>query len=673
MIDRFKKFLGELLSGKYPLGLFFSIATAYFFTPLFLLFKDNTFIPFTLISFSFIITVCLSILLFSLVLKKLLPSVSYIFDTIMHSFTMYILITVIFSPVYSGILDGRDIVISRSQMFYHIGLYVVCLLIIFIGLKKQQVCDAYRKFTAILGCFSITTGLAIALIYIPVHDGSTLQKVASLSPSHNIILICLDSVQPDFAKPYFDNSQLAQEQFDGFYFFTNTASASRFTHLSLSALIRGNIFTGHAGKVDPHDNLLNDFINYKYNVNINRGTRLLIDGRDMYNKSIYSIPDIIGRSVYDDTIKLFYVASLRFLPFTLPTSFFYQPEYGWLSKRDYRRNYQAMIDSLNIDYFTDKKVLWIHNLQAHSPVRFTKEGKYDIRLTPDDVYGEVADALAMTGKFFDKLKQLGVYDKSLIIVFADHGFQQIGQMASLSKNLFFLNHKLDKIGHFRIGQYRPLLMVKPPGGTGILKYNDSAVTLLDFRKTLNEFMSGEDKTDFYGINFLNFKNNTRQRSVPYFHFADSEFTFKREDYFSTDNWSIAEFNLPMAENYQYQTPVVSDLLTIKNALDIYYQKNNAYPLSQGWDGIYSNYGYSGADWIKNLVPNYLPYLPRDPRNEDNGEAQYLYFSDGKDYKLISHRPYPLDMIFVQHFYPELVDPHRPTWAFGFWTKGAEDK
>jgi len=31
------------------------------------------------------------------------------------------------------------------------------------------------------------------------------------------------------------------------------------------------------------------------------------------------------------------------------------------------------------------------------------------------------------------------------------------------------------------------------------------------------------------------------------------------------------------------------------------------------------------------------------------------------------------MMYVQHFHPELIDPTRPTWAFGFWTKDAAKK
>ena len=126
--------------------------------------------------------------------------------------------------------------------------------------------------------------------------------------------------------------------------------------------------------------------------------------------------------------------------------------------------------------------------------------------------------------------------------------------------------------------------------------------------------------------------------------------------------------------HEYPLPVaLPDILMIKNALEVYYKKNNAYPVSDGYSGLYSKWGYSGPDWIKGLAPEYLPKLPRDSRNTDNGDEQYLYFSDGKDYKLLSHIPIRSDMLIVRRFYPELLDPARPGWAFGFWTEGAANK
>ena len=87
---------------------------------------------------------------------------------------------------------------------------------------------------------------------------------------------------------------------------------------------------------------------------------------------------------------------------------------------------------------------------------------------------------------------------------------------------------------------------------------------------------------------------------------------------------------------------ISDLRSIKMALEAYFIENYFYPNSLGgagvWDGLYSCWGDSFADWMPGLVPEYMGLLPRDPRNHDVCSEQYIYRSDGEDYKLLAHSP-----------------------------------
>lgn len=86
----------------------------------------------------------------------------------------------------------------------------------------------------------------------------------------------------------------------------------------------------------------------------------------------------------------------------------------------------------------------------------------------------------------------------------------------------------------------------------------------------------------------------------------------------------------------YESTQLRDLKVIKNALEKYYIKYNSYPVSEGFDGLYTKWGKEGKIWIKGLVPEFLDSLPRDPRINKNKTQQYLYKSDGKDYKLIAN-------------------------------------
>ena len=85
-----------------------------------------------------------------------------------------------------------------------------------------------------------------------------------------------------------------------------------------------------------------------------------------------------------------------------------------------------------------------------------------------------------------------------------------------------------------------------------------------------------------------------------------------------------------------------DMLSIRNALNMYYSDNGSYPLQYGghWGGVDvtacsgPNGQTSGANaYIQGLTPTYIKVLPTDPAPH-TGCSGYLYYSDGSNYKII---------------------------------------
>ena len=111
-----------------------------------------------------------------------------------------------------------------------------------------------------------------------------------------------------------------------------------------------------------------------------------------------------------------------------------------------------------------------------------------------------------------------------------------------------------------------------------------------------------------------------------------------------------------------------DMVQVRTALELYYNDNGSYPLGygSGWAGINAvpcgtaNGTVSGANaYISGLTPKYIPVLPTDPSGVVGTCTGYMYYSDGNNYKLVSHQVYEETYPTVgQSFY----DPVRPTWA-----------
>lgn len=122
---------------------------------------------------------------------------------------------------------------------------------------------------------------------------------------------------------------------------------------------------------------------------------------------------------------------------------------------------------------------------------------------------------------------------------------------------------------------------------------------------------------------------------------------------------------------------IADLTDLRNALAAYHKEHNAYPTtpSGGWLGLYNAWGPSSPNWVPDLAPRYISALPRDPRRNPDPTAQYLYRSDGKDYKLLTFYP-GVDCEGVANVRPDLLDalrggkgPYR-CHAYGYWSPGA---
>lgn len=131
-----------------------------------------------------------------------------------------------------------------------------------------------------------------------------------------------------------------------------------------------------------------------------------------------------------------------------------------------------------------------------------------------------------------------------------------------------------------------------------------------------------------------------------------------------------EYNL-IANEEVYKQQTMTNMISLKKAIDEYFHDNHSYPESSGgWDATVASYGESRKDWIRGLVPKYLKALPSDPRESQDEMKQFMYKSDGNDFKLLAHFPLGVEEVIKGH--PELVDPRRPTWAYGFWSEGAKD-
>ena len=138
--------------------------------------------------------------------------------------------------------------------------------------------------------------------------------------------------------------------------------------------------------------------------------------------------------------------------------------------------------------------------------------------------------------------------------------------------------------------------------------------------------------------------------------------------------SIVTVSLSGARQKSMTAKDTSQLRMIATALEAYHTQFQSYPVSSGWQGFCSAWGASlGANWIPELQTSGITSgttLPVDARQGSSAscvdnQQQYIYVSDGTNYKLIS-----VSHSSVANVPAALIDPTRPTTAYGFWSNGA---
>jgi prepilin-type N-terminal cleavage/methylation domain-containing protein len=97
-------------------------------------------------------------------------------------------------------------------------------------------------------------------------------------------------------------------------------------------------------------------------------------------------------------------------------------------------------------------------------------------------------------------------------------------------------------------------------------------------------------------------------------------------------------SLSTARAKALDTRRLSDLTSIRTALELYYTNNNSYPSSAAWRSECATWGsYTNDQVIPGLTPTNISKFPSDPQmNKAGSTCCYLYRSTGADYKVMAY-------------------------------------
>ena len=156
------------------------------------------------------------------------------------------------------------------------------------------------------------------------------------------------------------------------------------------------------------------------------------------------------------------------------------------------------------EHRTDKFFLFVHYYDPHFPYVWHNDTPFKFPFlfqSYKDAYdSEIAYTDRAVGRFIDRLKQMGLYDSTLIILVGDHG-EALGDHKE-SGHGFFVYHSTIHVP----------LIVKLPGLSTAVRIND-VVSLIDIVPTVCQLLGIEPPTEVEGKSLLADVRQDRHRAV----------------------------------------------------------------------------------------------------------------------------------------------------------------
>ncbi|MGN0514686.1 MAG: sulfatase-like hydrolase/transferase [Lachnospiraceae bacterium] len=345
-------------------------------------------------------------------------------------------------PVFDG--ETIDWSVYRVERYISIAVLISVLLICFVLYKKfEKAFFHYSKLVLML----VTLMLVLSLVTLLIGQNGFRHKVNNLimtdkneltmSDDENFIVIILDTVDAGTFGEILEDDIELKDNFKDFTFYPDTMGGYPLTHTSMPFIISGEWYEGlqdyneYSKNAYNHSKVLNYFYENDYVIGMYETD--MLEWEDV-------IPDNLAKghwqyfSLEKEWLRLVF---FRYMPYQLKPLFVQQfdafdniikssIENKEIVFGDSNKILYDKLDNEDVTVENEKYFKWIHLNGAHPPFAYDR----DFQRIPGDgvTYEEsVRSSISLVNKYLDELKEAHVYDNSVIIIMADHGYLNMRQ------------------------------------------------------------------------------------------------------------------------------------------------------------------------------------------------------------------------------------------------------
>lgn len=401
-----------------------------------------------------------------------------------------------------GLLDGRPLDFTRQawRSPYEIGLWIA-LPVVAIATARQAVAIAVTGSRVLIILQVLVVGASAWQVSdaAPQWEGAP-DSLFELSARQNVFHIVLDGFQSDaFSQIAQEDRATIDQDFSGFEFFVDHAGAFPTTIVSIPAMLTGGVYRNtepirtFIRKQFRKGSVLSVLREHGYDVDYISG--LGIGRRYATNSYRIARPYAPYREYLRFTAwQLIDLTLFRHVPHAIKPWIYndqawrLQTLYGQGRSRDTAgRRYLSVNGQVFFEEFTQRMTVardqpvykFLHVGIPHQPVVLNEDCNFIgvTAISRESYAGQARCAVATVARFLDRLRTLGIYDNSLIVVSSDHGVglppRNMGPQLTPEGDLAVIS-----------GSAMALLLVKPRHSNAPLRISTAPTSISDIPATI---------------------------------------------------------------------------------------------------------------------------------------------------------------------------------------------
>jgi hypothetical protein len=392
-----------------------------------------------------------------------------------------------------GRLDGKQLVIDTWSRLSFVQ--TAALLLIIFLIVKLRIASVIKLTGAV---FFIT--LLSGVIGILSQETRNTQPSGTEFPStltqfsanKNVLHVLLDELQSDLFLLAIESDSELKAAFDGFTFFSDTLAVYPSTEMSISVLMTGEVYRNN----EPKRAFIKNLRSSKTGIQQLKTQGYELDAHTSCYLGVVERCSKLDASLLDEDVsdiealQLLDIYIFKSVPDYLKSAVYNHEQWlllGISNHTSYLKFpsgiahllFKQYVENITVSKNDSPRYKFFHSLVTHSPARLDADCNILFQRKPSLTGVEfIKCGLGHFADLLSKLKELGIYDQTMIILSSDHGSGLINNSADFDG---FLAQGIDMV---MLSQASATLAIKPFNARGTIETTQAPVSLRDIPATI---------------------------------------------------------------------------------------------------------------------------------------------------------------------------------------------